>query len=783
MGTTTEPVGAAGLDLPPLQRGLPTERTSLIGRRRELRELGGSLLASRLVTVIGAAGSGKSRLAQRAAGAASSRHPDGVWYVGLGTVRDPDRLPAVVADAAGLPRTGTADLETLVGRLRTRDGLLLLDDCEHLTDACARLADRIVSHAPRVRMLVTSREPLGVPGEALWALTPLQFPRGSLQPTVDEALRWDAVQLLVERATAVRHDFVMDRDNVEAIVAICRRLDGLPLALELAAARLSHLTAQEVAARLDRRFTLLTSNLRAGGGRHRTLEQAIGWSHDLLGSDEQAVLRRASVFVDACTVAGAEAVCAGDGVDRSGVLEALAGLTAKSFLVAEARDATTHYRFLETVRLYARERLEEHGEVGTACERHARWHLARMVAAARDPGVARPVMTADHEDVAAAIRWAAGHGEADLALGLASGLWRACEVTGLLAEGRSLLRLALGCDGWTDASLRAQTLDGAASLALLQGDLAAAGRLHEAARVICRASEDHHGEAAATRSLGMVALLSGDVATAQARSNEALSAYRRLGDERGIAFSLSSTGLAHRASGDDEAAREAFRESLERFGRLGLHRQAADVLSNLADLAFDTGDLVEARACYQEAGERSTRSGDDRAAALALNNLALVLREQGDLSLAVDICTRSVERLRSVGDRQASAATLNNLANLSVELGAHDLARQHYEASIALYTELGDTTGRNLVLQHLAELEHDAGAEQPTDVLTPREHEVVCLVADGLGNRAIAERLYISERTVESHIAHVRRKLAVTSRTQLVRWVLDHRSPEATPTA
>jgi predicted ATPase/DNA-binding CsgD family transcriptional regulator len=774
-------VGAGGSTSP---AGFPAERTSFVGRRRELRELHELLFTARLVTILGAAGSGKSRLAQRVARAAASRHRDGAWYVGVGSVPHADRLTTVVAEVVGLPRAGNADLDTLVDWLTPKDGLLLLDDCEHLAEACAQLVDRLVAAGSNVRMLVTSREPLGVTGEVLWALTPLQIPRGSLRPTIEEALQWDAVRLLVERATAVRHDFCVEQRNLEAVVAICRKLDGLPLALEFAAARFSHLTGDEIAARLDDRFRLLTSHSRAGGGRHQTLEEAIDWSHDLLDATEQAVLRRAAVFVDGCTVAGAEAVCAADDLPPDQVLDALASLTEKSFLVAEVRAATTHYRFLETVHDYARQRLEEHGEVASASERHARWHHAWTGAGERDGSAGwLAAVVAAHDDVAAAIRWASHHGEPDLALGLAAGLWRACEVTSRFSEGRDLLHAALDAPGWTDANLRSRVLDGAASLALLQGDLDEAGRLHTEALASCREHDDPEGEAAAVRSLGLVALLSGDVATARTRSEDALEAFRHLGDERGIAFSLATFGLVHRAAGDITAASAAFGDSLERLDRLGLDRHAADVLSNLGDLAFDSGDLPRARGFYRAAEERYRASDDERGAALALNNLSLVAQQQGDIEAAVETCTDAVGRFRSIGDRQATAAALNNLANLTIELGDRAQAREHYGASMAIYTELKDPTGTSLLRQHLAELDrNEVAVARDEDILTAREDEVVGLVADGLANRDIAERLFISERTVESHIAHARRKLDVTSRTQLVRWVLDHRSGTAAPT-
>lgn len=759
----------------------PEPRTSFVGRRRELRELQELLGTARLVTVLGAAGAGKSRLALRASAIASSNEAGEPWYVGLASVPGGDRLVPMVAEVLGLPRAGRADLDALVTSFSSREGLLLLDDCEHLTDACAELADRLLAGAPNLRMLVTSREPLGVEGELLWTLTPLQVPRGSLRPTVDEALQWDAVRLLVERATAVRNDFALGPGNVAAVVAICRRLDGLPLALEFAAARFSHLTAQEIADRLGDRFSLLTSNVRAGGGRHRTLAAAIDWSHDLLDATEQAVLRRAAIFADGFSMAGAEAVCADEDLPPNQVLPAVASLTAKSFLVAEVREATMHYRLLETVRHYARQRLEQHGEVARTSQRHAMWQHAWMVEGGDDR---LDAVVAAHDDVAAAITWTSSHGEADLALRLAAGLWRACEVTGRLADGRALLTAALGTAGWSDGGLRSHALDAAGSLALLEGDLDEARRLYTDALVTCREHDDPRGEAAAVRSLALTALLAGDVVTARARSEAALDAFCQLGDEHGTAFALTTCALVYRAAGDPIAARAALQSSLDRFDGLGEARHAADVLSNLGDLAHDGGDLTASSAFYRAAEERYAEIGDARGTALALNNLSLVMRKQGDLEGAVETCHDAVRRFRAIGDRQATAAALNNLANLTVELGDLRLARADYEVSMALYTELGDTTGRDLLREHIAALDrHEAAVTRTDELLTPREGEVVGLVADGLGNRDIAERLYISERTVESHIAHVRRKLRVTSRTQLVRWALDGRAGTSAPSS
>ena len=768
-------------------RRLPVERTSFIGRRRELAELADLLATARLVTITGAGGAGKSRLAQRAAAMESSRFSDGVCYVGIAAVEHAARLPSAVAEAVGMQTGADADAGALVDWLAARALLVVLDDCEHLAAACARLVDQALTVAQQLTLLVTSREPLGVAGEAIWAVAPLEAPRRALRPTVRQALQWDAVRLLVERATEARREFVLDDANVDAIVGIARQLDGLPLALELAAARIAHLTPQEVAARLDDRFRFLTSPQRAATRRHRTLKGALDWSHDLLDPVEQAVLRRAAVFVGGCTIAGAEAVCTGDPVRSGTVLDALASLTSKSLLVADAQGPLTRYRFLETVRQYALERLDEHGETASAKERHARWQLevlsgAAAAGAATSPGLETAMAAFD--DAAAALRWAVGVGEADLALGLAAELWRACEVSGRLTQGRELLAAALAVGGWETRALRSRVLDGAASLALLQGDLAAAERLHAENRALCRAAGETAAEASALQGLGLVALLRGDTHAARVLCDETLVLFAALDDERGIAFSLATSGLVHGAAGEREAAAAVYQDSLERLERLGFVRHAADVLSNLGDLASDRGDLVAARDHYRAAYDRYRRIDDARGTAIALNNLALVAREAGDLDAARRACSDAVDRFRMVGDRQGVAASLHNLANLTTESGDQRGAVALYEDSLAIYRELGDASAARFVGEHLQQLTHAGSATPPgNDVLTAREHQIAELVADGLSNREIANQLFISNRTVETHVSHIRRKLDVTSRTQLVRWILDHRLPGPAPTA
>jgi predicted ATPase/DNA-binding XRE family transcriptional regulator len=399
------------------RHNLPVPVTSFIGREQELWEIAGRLAHSRLLTLTGIGGCGKTRLALEVARAVLEHYPDGAWLVELAPIADPNLVPQLVATAVGV-REGPGQTMTsaLTIALRERRTLLVIDNCEHLLEACARLVDDLIRSCAHVRVLATSREALGLTGEVAWRVPSLSIPAANQQLTLTELAANPAVQLIVERAAAVRPRFGLTERNASAIVQICRRLDGIPLALELAAARVQALAPDQIAARLDQRFRLLTGGSRAALPRQQTLRATLDWSYDLLSEPERLLLNRLAVFAGGWSLEAAEAVCSDEHIPPDDVLDLLAQLVSKSLVLAdEEADSTERYRLLETVRQYARERLLAAGEAEAVHQRHAAYFLG--FGDSLEPQRLYPTGTAfptaeqlrslerEHDNLRAALRW------------------------------------------------------------------------------------------------------------------------------------------------------------------------------------------------------------------------------------------------------------------------------------------------------------------------------------------------------------------------------------------
>ena len=498
---------------------LPLPLTSFVGRERELAAVHEALAAHRLVTLTGPGGVGKTRLALQAAAAGLEAFPDGAWLVDLAPLADAALVPLTVLAALGVrERPGRPHLATLTEHLRARRLLLVLDNCEHLLDACARLADALLRACLGPRVLATSRELLGVPGEAARRVPSLATPDPRHPPPPARLGRYEAVRLFVDRARLGRPGFVLTDQNAGPVAQVCARLDGLPLAIELAAARLRALPVEQLAGRLDDRFRLLTGGGRTAVPRQQTLQAAIDWSHALLAAPERAVLRRLAVFAGGWPLAAAEAVCAGAGVEPGGVLDLLAGLVDKSLVVFEeaalepGAGGAGRYRLLETIRQYAEARLVGAGEAARVRRRHRDWYLALAERAAlelvgRDQVAWLDRLGAEHDNLRGALAWSQADPDGAAAeLRLAAALGRFWNLRGHISEGRAWLAHALERDaGAAPAAARASALNWAGLLASLAAALPAAAALLEASIALGRGLPGRPGLPAALRHLGLVA--------------------------------------------------------------------------------------------------------------------------------------------------------------------------------------------------------------------------------------------------------------------------------------
>jgi predicted ATPase/class 3 adenylate cyclase len=647
---------------------LPHQVTSFIGRDKESAELRRRLAINRLLTLTGAGGCGKTRLCLQVAADALEQFPDGVWLVELAPLVDPGLVPQTVATVLGLKEApGKPIRQTLTDYLKDKRLLLLLDNCEQLLDGCAQLADALLRQCPQVKILASSREPLGMGGEQAYRVPSLSLPDPKQTQTPASIAPFEAVQLFTDRALLARPDFKVTHQNAAMLASICYRLDGIPLAIELAAARVRALSIEEINSRLDQRFLLLTGGSRTALPRQQTLRSLIDWSYDLLNDPEKRLLQRLSIFAGGWTLAAAEQVCGGDGVVDRGVLDLLTSLCDKSMVLVEQNDGHYRYRLMETVREYARERLLEKGGDEAVRDRHLDYFLAlaeeaepKLTGAEQAEWLQR--LDEEHDNLRSALTWSSG-GDAGSGLRLAGALWWFWYARGYFGEGRSWLSgLLAAAPSAQAAAARAKALNGAGRLARQQSDYPAA----------------------------------------QALLNESLTIQRKLGDRRGIATSLNNLGLMAWDQGDYPSARTLYEESLAIRRELGDRWGIAVSLNNLGGVAFDEGDYVAARALHEESLAIRRELGDRRGIASSLGNLGNVAYAQGHYPVSRALFEESLTISREVGDRQGIGFSLGTLGNVAAAQGDNASARAFFKQSLAIRLELGDRWGIAEVLEGLS---------------------------------------------------------------------------------
>ncbi len=693
---------------------LPIQLTSFIGREQEIAEVKRLLAGTRLLTLTGTGGCGKTRLALQVAADLLDDYADGVWLMDLAVLTDAALVPQKMATTLGLhEEPGRPLIETLLDYLRAKHLLMVLDNCEHLVEVCADLTGTLLRACPRVRILATSREILGLPGEVAWRVPSLTLPDPGRLRALETLTQYEAIQLFSERAVASTITFRITDQNAPAVAQICHRLDGIPLAIELAAVRVKVLSPDQIAARLDDRFRLLTGGSRLTLPRHQTLRAAMEWSFELLSEPERALLRRLSVFVGGCTLDAAEAVCTGEGVEAHEVLDLLMHLADKSMILAEAQDGQTRYRLLETVRQFCHDRLLEAEEVWEIQRKHRDWYLvlaeqSELGLQGSEQGVWVKRLETEHDNLRAALDLCkAQEGGANKGLRLAGILWRFWEIHGYFREGRERLAQALSLAGTSDQKSRAKALIGAGLLAYRQGDYTSAGSLAEESLAITRELGEKRGIASSLNNLGLVAWTQGDYVAANAFYQESLAIRRELGDKQGIASSLNNLGLVASAQGDYAAANALYQESLAIRRELGDKQGIASSLNNLGLVASAQGDYAAANELYQESLAILREQGDKLRIAYSLNNLGLVARDQSDYVAARALHQESLAITRELGDKLGIAFSLNNLGFMARDQGDYAAARTFHQESLAISRELGDRQGRASSLIGLGNIARD----------------------------------------------------------------------------
>ncbi|CCK28719.1 protein kinase/LuxR family transcriptional regulator [Streptomyces davaonensis JCM 4913] len=744
---------------------LPVELTSFVGRAGELALIQGALDRARLITLVGPGGVGKSRTALRAAGAAAGRFEDGVRLVELSALHDPELIPATVAGVLELPeQSGMSPLDAVVEHLRRRRLLIVLDTCEHLVDACAMLCDILLREAPGLGVLATSRQPLDVPGEHCVPIPPLPAE--------------DAVDLFVQRAAAVTGGAALTPSDRERALALADRLDGIPLALELAAVRLRAVPLAELVARLDRRFEVLTGGRRTALSRHQTLRTAIGWSHELCTPQERLLWARLSVFAGSFELSTAERVCADPELPPEQVVEALIGLVDKS-VVQRIGEGGGRYRLLDTIREYGADMLSGTGGADAVRRRHFAFYddLAdRFWDEFVGPAQVRlhQAVRENIADVRAALEY--GLATEDLtadALWLASRLvphWRAA---GTLSEGRYWMDKGLDRVP-QDCPERAWGLFMTGECGVWTGDLETALDRFPQALEVARRSGESRVELFAQAYVAALSALGGDVEGSLAAFEEARARIVATGDLLGIGVVHYEGALLRAMLGDTDGAIELCRAGLARLEGTGDRQMYGSTLAAHGVVLALTGRHEEALDPLRRALEAAGEIGEVLVAALACMGLAWHAAHEERPVRASWLLGFAEHARRLNGDPVALLPRL---------LEEQEKVREEVRAALGAaeferWWETGARmSGRQVLDAVRADADAPRGEREPSaevprprqlaDVLTRREREVAGLVAEGMSNREIAERLVISKRTVDAHVEHILAKLGITSRTEI----------------
>ncbi len=689
--------------------------TSFVGRTRELAEVGDLLAAARLVTLTGPGGCGKTRLALQAAGTLVDAHEDGVWLVELAALADPTLVPQALATALGVAEEPGRPLRaTLRESLRPRQALLVLDNCEHLLDACAELTADLLRSCPSLRVLATSRQVLEVAGEQVYWVPSLAVPDPAHLPGHERLAAYEAVRLFLDRARERRPDLTLTATNAEAVAEICARLDGLPLAIELAAARAALLPVEGIAARLDDRFRLLTGGARTALPRQQTLRATLDWSYHLLREEERALLRGLSVFAGGCGAEAAAAVCWADPPAIDDALGRLGALADKSLLRAEdGTGGEPRFAMLETIRAYGQEQLAASGEGEQVRRRHAAYYLGlaetadRTTGAEEGPWLAR--LEAEHGNVRAALAWSMQAGATETAARLAGAMGWFWDRRGYVGEGRRWLADILSRDAGMEPCVRAKALRVAGALARVQGEYGPAAALFERSLHVYRASGDAEGVACVLDRLGELARVGRDHARATALLEEALALYRERMDAHGIAGVLFSLGCVARARGDFGQAETLYAEASTHYRALSDGGGRAWTLAAMGFMGLLQGDDARATPLLEEALALHRDLGDVGGSADTLKNLARAALARGDDARATALAEEALALYRNRGDGEGIPDALIVLGDIAGARGKHDRARALLSDALARFYQLRDTLSMAECLERLARVAYARG--------------------------------------------------------------------------
>ncbi len=756
---------------------LPAEVTSFVGRRHEVAGVRRLLAGARLVTLTGPGGVGKTRLAYRVATELRRAYADGVWVVELAELTDPALLTLAVAEALGIPEeTAREGAGSIADFFADRQALLVLDNCEQLVGACAQFSEALLRACPDLRILATSRQALRTSGEATFSVSPLSVPERHASLTAATVGRYEAASLLIDRASAVQPDFTVTDQNAATIAALCRALEGMPLAIELAAARLRVLSPEQILARLTDRYRLLTTGSRSAPARQQTLRALVDWSWDLCSEAERTLWARLSVFSGGLELDAAEEICSGGELTRDTILDLIASLVDKSVLTTVGTGPRARYRLLEVIREYGAGRLRNAGEQAALRRRHCQWY-ANLAAqgdahwASHSQAEVTQRLSHEQSNLRAALEFAVVEGPPETAMRFAADLEGFWYVRGVLAEGRHWLDRALAMGApqhWT----RVKALRVNAYLTTVLGDPQRGEAMLDEAQELARALPPSAERAFITLVRGNIRMFAGDNAAALALFEQADRGFHAMGARGGELWAKVVLGITRGLAADPRDGYPDLRACIALAKESGELWWRCFALWALAVLQWRAGELAAATASAHRSLRIRERVEDEQfSVGLSMETLAWIAADESRDERAAHLLGASERMWRAMRTSLAVFRSLHDFHDACVSQVRHRMGSAAFEAALRRGAQLSAVEAFDLALERDAR--PDVPGARTADPLTRREREVAVLLAEGLSNKEIAARLVVAQRTAEGHVENILSKLGLTSRAQVAAWMAD----------
>lgn len=745
-------------DFPPLKtldarpNNLPIQLTNFIGREDDMKITKQLLKDSRLLTITGTGGAGKTRLSLQTGADMIDDFANGVWFLELAAISDPDSVPIAFINIFGLkeePRKTPE--ETLKGYLKDKEILIILDNCEHLIEVCAEITEKLLLYCPGLKIIATSRELLNIAGEQIYKIPPLTLPDLNKNDSPDQLSQYESVRLFIERALGVNPKFRINKKNAPAIAGICSYLDGIPLAIELAAAKIKVLSPEKIYERLDDSFNLLSGGKRTALPRQQTLKALIEWSYDLLTHTEKTLWSRLSVFSCGWTLEAAEEICSDETINKYEILKHLTGLSEKSIIIYD--ESKERYKLIETIKKYGREKLENENEIFSKHLDYFSTLVQKAIPELKGDNVKLwlDIFEADHNNFLSAIEWGVKNKEVEKGAIVAIALGIFWEIRGQYTTGIRIIEIILHKQAELSKDTKANLLNLSGNLHRYQGNFDSARKIFEESMTIKREIGDKQGISTAIINLGTLAFSQGDFEKAKKFFEESIAIKRELGDKIGIAGSMNNLGGLAFSQGEYKHAKKFYMESLAIRKEIGDKQGIAASLNNLGGLELYQGNYKKAKKFFEESLVIKREFKDKKGIATLLGNLGTVAKTQGDYVQTRKIYEESLSVFREIGDKKGIADFLNNLGDLAGIQRDYVKAKKFYEESLPVFREIGDKQGIASSLSNLGNMVNLVGDYEQAKKFIKESLAIFMEIGDkygvassisNLGRAALSQREY-----------------------------------------